>query len=260
MKEYKTIIVQEIMDGVRVIFNRVPKRNSINDEMLLEVNDLMNALEQQESCKSIVLEGQEGFFSTGMDFDEAVKNFQGEKTEEEKRRDSSLYMDTLKRFSLSEKVIISKVDGQVMAGGVGIVAASDLVIASPRSTFTLSEALWGLLPACVMPFLIRRIGFQHAYRMTLTTLSVPAQEGFRIGLVDEVSEHPDDSLRKLCLRLKRVKSTTVGRMKRYFRDMWIVHEEMESRAVTELTNLVSSSEVQTNLSRFISSARFPWEA
>jgi polyketide biosynthesis enoyl-CoA hydratase PksH len=259
MDAYKTIIVQDMMDGVRVIFNRVLKRNSISDELLFELNELMNKLEKNDACKSIVLEGQEGFFCTGMDFEEAVKNSHELKTADEKQKASSLYMDTLKRFSLCEKVIISKVDGQVMAGGIGVVAASDLVIATPRSTFTLSEALWGLLPACVTPFLIRRVGFQHAYRMTLTTMSVAAQEAFRFGLVDEITENPDDSLRKMSLRLKRVKPATIGKMKRYFRDMWILHENMENRAVSELSGLLGDAAVQANLNRFVSSGRFPWE-
>jgi len=62
----------------------------------------------------------------------------------------------LKSLSTCNKVVIAKVEGKVNAGGVGLVAASDIVVAHTQATFGLSEALFGLLPACVMPFLIRK--------------------------------------------------------------------------------------------------------
>lgn len=260
MNSYKTIMVKDNADSLQIVLNRVSKRNSLSDELLTELNAAMDVAEGNEQIKCIVLEGQEGFFCTGMDFEEAVNKFNAQRSDDERQKASSLYMDTLRRFSLTDKVVISKVDGQTIAGGIGIVAASDLVIASPRSTFTLSEALWGLLPACVTPYLIRRVGFQSAYRMTLTTMSATAAEAQRFGLVDEVSEVPDEALRKMRLRLKRVKCSTVAKMKQYFREMWIVDEAMERRAVAELAKLVQDPTVQKNLHQYITSGRFPWES
>ena len=60
-------------------------------------------------------------------------------------------MALLKRLTLTPKVVVACIDGKVIAGGVGIAAAADLVVATPRSEFSLSEALWGMLPCCVVP-------------------------------------------------------------------------------------------------------------
>ena len=92
---------------------------------------------------------------------------------------TQMYMDTLRRITLFSKVVISCVDGQVLAGGVGLVACSDLVIATSKAEFGLSEALWGLLPAMVLPYLIRKVGVQKAYFMTLTTIRISVEEAKR---------------------------------------------------------------------------------
>ena len=91
-----------------------------------------------------------------------------------------------------------------MAGGVGLVAACDLAVAGPAATFTLSETLWGLLPAMVMPFLVRRVGPQRAFRLTLSAETIDASEAHRIGMVDELAENPEVKLRALERRLSRL--------------------------------------------------------
>ena len=142
-------------------------------------------IENDPRCRMVIWEGQHGWFSTGIDFGD-VQAAQSANPQDW-RLLLSEYIRTLKRFTLIPKVIAAKVDGQAIAGGVGFAAASDLVFATPSSQFSLSEALWGLLPARPLPSLIRRAGFQTAYRMTLTTLPVSAPQGQAVHSVDEVS-------------------------------------------------------------------------
>ena len=128
-----------------------------------------------------------------------------------------------------------------------------------RSQFGLSEALWGLLPAMVIPYLIRRIGFGKAYRMALTTLPVSAQEAYAMGLVDEISEMPADSIRRLWLRLRRIEETTIGDIKEYFRKMWVVTEQMEATAVSEISRHMADPRVKGNIEDFVKLGKFPWD-
>lgn len=257
---YQTIAVNEIPNGVRITFTRVKEKNTLTLGFMRELNEVLDQADKNDQCRLIVLEGAGGYFCTGMDFNEAVSGFGHEGADAKQDVFSSIYMDTLRRFSLMKKVIISKIEGQVMAGGVGLAAASDLVFATPGSTFALPETLWGLLPACVMPYLIRRVGFQTAYRMTLTTLPVSAQEAYRTGLVDELNESPDETIRKTSLRLKSIESSTIAVMKQYFRKMWIITEDMEKVAVSEICKLVCDQTVQRNLKNFIENKKLPWEA
>lgn len=254
---YNTILVSESIGSITVTFNRLSHRNSINAQFVKEINQVLDSAEQNSECKMVVFEGQGGVFCTGMDFQEAAEGL------ENPNRDdwpfSPQYMATIKRFTLIPKIIISKVDGQVMAGGVGLAAASDLVIATPRSQFNLSEALWGLLPAMVIPYLIRRVGYQKAYSLTLTTLPITAQDAHKIHLVDEVSEEPDKSIQRLWQRLGRLEGSTIGSMKQYFRKMWMINEQMEEIAVSEISRLISHPKVRENIHNFVKYMKFPWE-
>jgi polyketide biosynthesis enoyl-CoA hydratase PksH len=231
-------------------------QNSINAALIREIDAALDQAERSSACRLVVLRGEPGCFCTGLDLRETTERPDtptGETVEIGK------YMNLLRRFTLSPKVIISLVDGKVIAGGVGLVAASDLVLSTKKSEFSLSEALWGLLPCCVAPYLIRRIGFQKCYSMTLTTLPVSAEEAFRCGLVDELTEHPADALRRLALRLNLLEEETIVDLKRYFRNLWIVTSEMEEAAVRETTRLSAQPRVKGNIGDFVDHGLFPWQ-
>lgn len=250
----------EADDGVvTVTLHRPEARNSINEALLQELHAVLDAVEADPRQQLVVLRGQPGTFCTGMDFDE-VSSLRPDATAAEQEVMTRPYMRLLRRMATLPRVIISHVDGEVLAGGVGFVAASDLVVATPRSRFSLSEVLWGLLPAMVIPYLIRRVGYQSAYRMALTTLPVSADAALTMNLVDEVSDTPDVSLRRLKARLSRVQPATVGDLKRYFRKMWVLTDEVEDLAVSEISRLMVHGAFQKNLRDFVEHQLLPWEA
>ena len=109
--------------------------------------------------------------------------------------------------------------GMANGGGVGFVAASDIVLADETAQFGLSELLFGLFPACVLPFLIRRIGFQKAHYLTLMTQPISAQQAQTWGLVDACAKRSDSLLRKHLLRLSRLSKASIRRYKKYIRDL-----------------------------------------
>src|SRR5439155_22787849 len=93
--------------------------------------------------------------------------------------------DLLLQLETGSYITLSHVQGKANAGGIDIVAACDIVLADHAAQFSLSELLFGLFPACVLPFLIRRVGFQKAHYMTLMTQPISAQRAHTWGLVDE---------------------------------------------------------------------------
>lgn len=260
MMSYQTLLITNTPDIPHIInitFNRLEHRNSLNNLLISELHDALNQIEKNPAYRMVILKGQQGIFCTGMDFEEANQNTPA--PEREGIQLPTQYMDLLKRFTLTPKIIVAEVDGEVMAGGVGLVAASDLAIATTRSRFTLSEALWGLIPANLMPFLIRRIGFQKSYLMTLTTQAVTAAEAHAIHLIDELGDQPEEILRKYALRLGRLNEQTISDIKQYFRKMWIINESMEKIAIHELARLMQEPRIQTNIKGFVEQGKFPWE-
>ena len=145
-----------------------------------------------------------------------------------------------------------------MAGGMGLVAAADVVIATPRSSFQLSEILFGLLPATVAPFLIRRIGFQDAYRMSLTAERVDAARAQSLRLVDEVTETPPDALRRLLIRVARVSPSNIAAMKAYFRQLWLVDASTRTTAIDAITARITDPAVMQGIGAFMAGGGLPW--
>ena len=176
-----------------------------------------------------------------------------------KEDDPNGYYNLLKQFSTCSKIVISKIEGTVNAGGIGIVAASDIVIANETAVFSLSEMLFGLLPACVLPFLIRRVGFQKAKWLTLTTKSITSNKACDIGLVDEVANNVNEALRKNLLRLTRLESSTIKDAKIYMNDLWILNDDTQKFAVSKLQDLMGTEKVQSNLFNFVNHGKFPWD-
>jgi polyketide biosynthesis enoyl-CoA hydratase PksH len=256
--EYETIIVKESDWGLTITLNRPGQRNSLNRILLNEINRVLDAADKESGCRIVVLEGLPGIFCSGQDFEEASA-LVSEKELNLAEPASNPYLETLKRFTSTSTVLISVIDGQALAGGVGLAAASDLVIATPRSQFALSEALWGLLPAIVMPFLIRRVGFQVAYRMALTTMPVSAREAYEIHLVDEISETPGDTIRRWWLRLSKVEDSTVRDLKQFAGKMWFITRQMEETAVSESLQRFSHPRVIQNMTNYFKHKIFPWD-
>lgn len=249
---HRTIEVREQPGLLRITLTRPEQRNGIDDVVIGELNEALDAAEDDESCRAVVLRGSDGVFSDGMNLTAAAAN--GGASDGGKA-----FFGLLERFTTIPRVVIAQVDGQVAGGGVGLVAASDFVHATERSTFALPEALWGLLPCCVLPFLVRRVGFQKAYTATLSTQAVSAREAHRIHLVDELTEQPDTALRQLVFRLTRLDGVVVGDAKRYFRGLSVVDERTGENAVAEFGRLMSSSAVRRRISDFVTHRRYPWE-
>lgn len=249
MKPFQTIQVSEKPLAIVAKLNRAAKKNSINGIMIGELIEVLTNAEKMPGIKAVILEGEAGLFCTGMDFSEGRN---------EHSATPESYMGLLKKLSGCGVITIAKVDGTVAAGGVGVVAACDLVVSTVQSEFSLPEALWGLLPCCVIPYLIRRVGYQKAYAMSLTTQTITAEEAKRINLVDILTEETDDSIRKLMIRMGKIERETISTLKAYFRKMWILDNGMQETAVAEIEKLIADPMVRKRVSQYVSNQQMPW--
>ncbi|NES71140.1 MAG: enoyl-CoA hydratase/isomerase, partial [Okeania sp. SIO2D1] len=214
----------------------------------------LQTVEVEEAVKVVILEGLPDVFCTGMDF-QAIAN--GELVDTKITADG--YYKILKQMSESSKVIVSLVRGKVQAGGVGFVAASDLVIADETVTFVLSELLFGLLPACVLPFLIRRVGFQKAYRLSLTTQPISGSEAYNWGLVDEYDSNYDKLISQHVRRLRYLPSSGVKELKDYINKLWIIQAETQNLAANKAASLLGDPTIQAKIKRFAKEGLYPWQ-
>jgi len=251
---YQTIKVRFQEQTCFLQFHRPGANNTINDRLIEECHQVLASC--QESITIIVLEGLPEIFCFGADFQGIHEQMTGGQRRE--NNPEPLY-DLWLKLATGPYVTISHVRGKANAGGVGFVAASDIVLADETAQFSLSELLFGLFPACVMPFLIRRTGFQKAHYLTLMTQPITAQQAYTYGLVDAYETQSDSLLRKHLLRLRRLPKTGIQRYKRYMSELHDSLLRSKSLAIAANQEVFSDPHNLEKISRFIEKGQYPWE-
>jgi polyketide biosynthesis enoyl-CoA hydratase PksH len=249
---YQTLRVRE-QPGVRFVqLYRPEAQNALNTLLVHELIMLLHALEEDRSINVVVLEGLPNVFCSGMDFQEYV-NLDGD---EDLRMADTFTL--FRQFSESSKIIVAKVQGKVNAGGIGLIAASDLVIAANTAAFALSELLFGLLPAIVLPFLIQRVGQQRAKLLALSTQPIEAAEAYRWGLVDAYGADPDQLLLPYLQRWRRLSPLAIRKLKTYMNQLQPIDSTTQTLAVKTISTLMADPEVKAGIRRYVEDGSVPW--
>ncbi len=235
-------------------FNRPQANNTINDRLIEECRQVLE--ECEEKITVVVFEGLPEVFCFGADFQEMHGRMaQGQPLES----DPGPLYDLWLKMAAGPYITISHVRGKANAGGLGFIAASDIVIADETAQFSLSELLFGLFPACVLPFLIRRIGFQKAHYMTVMTQPIPVQQAHAWGLVDVYEAQSESLLRRHLLRLKRLSKTGILRYKRYMNGLNGLLHQSKPFALAANKEVFSDSHNLHLIYRYVDEGKFPWE-
>lgn len=168
-----------------IILNRPDRRNALTRQMLRELQQAFFDFHQEKSVRSVILTGAGAAFCAGMDLTEMRETAALPNSLAQWHEDAMLYHDLIETMLRFPKPIIAAVNGPAIAGGAGLLLASDLVIGTPDAKFGLPEPRRGIVAGMVSPLLAFRIGAGHAARLLLTAESIDAAEAFRIGLYHE---------------------------------------------------------------------------
>jgi polyketide biosynthesis enoyl-CoA hydratase PksH len=204
-----------------------------------------------------VLEGLPEVFCFGADFQQ-ISSEVAEGRED--GNDPGKLYDLWSRLATGPYVTIAHVRGKANAGGIGFVAACDIVLADESAQFSLSELLFGVYPACVLPFLIRRIGFQRAHYLTLMTQPITVQQAHGWGLVDAYDPQSDSLLRKHLLRLRRLSKSAIRLYKEYMGELHGSLADHKALAVAGNKRVFSDPKNLEGIARYVATGVFPWEA
>jgi polyketide biosynthesis enoyl-CoA hydratase PksH len=254
-KAYETIRVRFEDEVCFIQIHRPEANNAINDCLIEELGEVVTLC--QDSAKIIVLEGMPEVFCFGADFKEIQKNFEN-KNQPGQQDPEPLYNLWL-QLALGPFITIAHVQGKTNAGGVGFVAACDVVLCDEKAVFSLSELLFGLMPACVLPFLIRRMGYSRSNYMTLMTQPISAKQALEWGLVDACEERSDNLLRKYLLRLRRLSKSGVSAYKRYVNTLDDTLAKCKHHAVKANIEVFSNRGNLEKIVRYVKTGQFPWE-
>lgn len=180
-------IQTDFSDGVgRLTLNRPEKRNALKRDFIEEIQRGIQELKGKPELRVFVLAAQGSVFCAGMDLGEMQQRAQSEDGKAQWQRDSEVYCDVLVELYSMPVPTIAAVSGPVLAGGMGMILACDLMIASDNAFFMLPEPMRGITAAMVTPFLIHRIGAGSATYMLLSGERVPAQKAIGLNLCHDV--------------------------------------------------------------------------
>lgn len=244
-----------------VQFDHPAAGNTINDRLIEECHEVLASCEARPADEPpitiVVLEGSPEVFCVGADFQGMHDDLAAGRTGNQ--GPERLY-DLWLKLATGPFVTVAHVRGKVNAGGMGFVAASDIVLADQTAQFSLSELLFGLFPACVLPFLIRRIGVQKAHYLTLMTKPIAVQEAQAWGLVDAHDVDSASLLRTHLLRLRRLSKPAIARYKRYMHDLASGLWHAKALALAANREVFSDPDNLKGICRFVEQGKFPWEA
>ena len=183
---YETLTIS--IDGrvATVTLDRPDARNAFNEITITEIAMAFDTLGQNEEVRAIVLAANGPAFCAGADLN-WMKKMAGYSFAEN-GDDAARLADMLRTIYLCPKPVVAKVQGDCYAGGMGLAAACDIVVAAAHANFCLSEVKLGLIPATISPYVIKAMGENAARRYFLTAERFSAAEAHRIGFAHEVVE------------------------------------------------------------------------
>ncbi|MFC5800204.1 enoyl-CoA hydratase/isomerase family protein [Streptomyces formicae] len=181
--------------------------NSLNTRTLTALMTALDEAETTPDCRAFVIGGEGKVFCSGLDLTDLSTRWLVD--------DFPLPWRLLERLVASPLVTIAVVDGPALGGGVGLAAACDLVIAGSSASFRFTETLLGLVPAIILPFVVRRVGAHPALRMMLTSERLDAAGAVQTGLADEEAVDTQQALRACLQRLRRADPDAIRALKAY---------------------------------------------
>ena len=181
---YTTLLVERAGHTATVTLNRPDVRNAFNEDTIAELTRAFRELGSDESVRAIVLAANGPAFCAGADLN-WMKKMAGY-THAENHADALQLATMLRTIYECPQPVVARVQGDCYAGGMGLVAACDIVVAVDEAQFCLSEVKLGLIPATIAPYVIKAMGEQASRRYFLTAERFTAATALHIGFAHEV--------------------------------------------------------------------------
>ena len=257
MKHLETT-VSNLVASVRL--NRPEVRNAFNDEVIAEVTETFNSLAIRDDVRCIVLAANGTAFCAGADLN--WMRSMADYTREQNLADAGRLAAMMRTVYECPKPTIARIQGDVYAGGTGLVAACDMAISVDTANFCLSEVKLGLLPSTISPYVIRAMGARAAHRYFLTAERFNALEALRIGFVHEVvtADALDAKVAELTNALVNAGPEAVRLCKKLVQDVagHDITPELVKMTIASIADVRVSAEGREGLQSFLQKRKPNW--
>jgi methylglutaconyl-CoA hydratase len=177
-----TDIRLDVNQGVaRITMMRPERRNAFDAGTVAQLHAAIDQVAVDDSLRLLVLQADGPVFCAGADL--RWMRAMADLSPAANLADAQGLADMLWALAHLPLPTLACVQGDCMGGGVGLVAACDLVLASDAAGFALSEVKLGLIPATIGPHVVKAIGARAAQALMLTGERINAERALALGLV-----------------------------------------------------------------------------
>jgi len=255
-----TLDIQRNGDVARIYLNRPDVRNAFNDAVIAELTHTFVTLGQDTTLRAVVLGGHGKAFCAGADLNwmRAMAGYSWEQN----RADAQALADMLWTIWSCPLPVVGRIHGDCYAGGVGLAAVCDVVVAVEGAHFCLSEAKLGLLPATIGPYVVRALGEQAARRYFISAERFSAVRAHEHGFVHEVTaaDALDAKVDEIVAALVANGPAAVRACKQLVKDVaaMAITSEMRDDTARRIANIRASAEGREGLSAFLGKREPSW--
>src|SRR5450830_418120 len=250
-----------VLDGVATLtLNRPEVRNAFNDEVIAELTQAFTQLGQDRQVRAVALAAIGPAFCAGADLNWMRR--MADYTRAENVADAGQLADMLRVIYECPKPTVARIQGDVFAGGMGLVAACDMAVSVNTATYCLSEVKLGLIPATISPYVIRAMGARAAHRYFLTAERFDAQEAHRIGFIHSVvsADALDAKVAEITQALVSASPAAVKACKQLVQDVAgrEISADLIARTVQGIADIRSSAQGKEGVQSFLQKRKPSW--
>ena len=259
--DYQTIKVERADQVTRVTLNRPEIRNAFNDVMIRELRAAFAAIAADQTARVVVLTGAGKAFCAGADLHWMRKVV--DYTYEQNYADSLELARLMREIYDCPRPVVGRINGPAIGGGTGLVAVCDIPVASDDAVLSFSEVKIGLVPACISPYVLKRVGERYGREYFLTGERLTAKKALECGLVNRAvpAAELDAAVDELVGQLVSSGPAALATCKRMVREVGDMDLDAAGPATAEMiARLRMSEEGQEGMSAFLQRRKPAWRA
>ncbi len=244
-----------------VTLNNPEKHNAFDDSIIAELTRIFTEIASREDIRVMVLASTGKSFSAGADLGWMKR--MASYSYEDNLKDANALANMLYALNYLPQPSIAKIQGAAFGGAVGLASCCDIVIASSKASFCLSEVKLGLIPATISPYVVNAMGLKAARRYFITAERFFADKAHNIGLVDEVvaPDELEQAVDKMLSTLLANGPQAVRQAKKLALD--VAHQDINQTLLSDTSERIAalrvSEEGQEGLGAFFEKRAPAWQ-
>lgn len=256
---YTTVSLNKDGRIARVTFCRPEIHNAFNSTVITEMADVFKQIEADKEIRVVLLTGEGKSFCAGADLNWMRSVV--DQTYEQNLAESNALADLFYQMYTCTRPIVGRINGAAIGGGTGFVAVCDIAIAAESAKFSFSEVKIGVVPACIGPYVIKKLGEGKARELFITGERMKAARAYEVGLVNKVvaDDQLDTEVDSLVQSILTSGPNAVATAKRLVSEVpAMTPDQFKPYTAEMIAKLRLSDEGQEGMSAFLNKRKPSW--